>query len=240
MKTTQEELKKISTPIAIIVAGLLIMIGVMVSGYVKNNTGADKNSISAKLGISKEKIVACIEKTDAEKLFNKINTSVQSALSGLEKEDMVGTPYTIILGSNGSKAQARGALPKEELQKIISQVAEGKVDKEYEYKGSVVPTEEGDHIKGNPNAPIKLIEYSDYDCPFCKKHHSTLTNITEESNGQIAWVFRHWPIHESAVPKIITSECVNDIKGNDAFWKFSELVFEMLDTGEKPSVMEGL
>lgn len=237
MKTPQE--LKISTPLAIIVAGLLIMIGIMVSGYIKNSPSSDE-SLSRKLGISKEKLIACIEKMDSEKLFQKIETSVGNALSALTKEDAVGTPYTIIIGQNGIKAQARGALPKEELQKIISQVSSGVLDTKYEYKGNVVENEEGDHLKGNPNAPIKMIEYSDYDCPFCKRHHETLTSVVEESEGQISWVFRHWPIHESAVPKVITAECVTQIKGNDAFWKFSELVFEMLDTGEQKSVMEGL
>src|SRR3989338_5039043 len=48
-----------------------------------------------------------------------------------------------------------------------------------------------DHIVGSPTAPLVLIEYSDFQCPYCNVVHPTLKRIVEESNGQIAWVYRH-------------------------------------------------
>ena len=85
-----------------------------------------------------------------------------------------------------------------------------------------------DHIVGSPTAPLVLIEYSDFQCPYCNVVHPTLKRIVEESNGQIAWVYRHLPlesIHPSAKPAAIASECVAEQLGNDGFWKFADIIF---------------
>jgi len=96
--------------------------------------------------------------------------------------------------------------------------------------GPIRPVDEDDHIRGNPNAPIIIVEYSDYDCPFCKSYHETMNAIMSEYGtvGKVAWVYRHFPIeqlHPNAQGIALASECVADLGGNDAFWKFSDLVF---------------
>lgn len=93
------------------------------------------------------------------------------------------------------------------------------------------PVTEADHIRGNPNAPIVFVEYSDYDCPFCKNFHETMKRIMDEygSNGQVAWVYRQFPLqqlHPSAPRIAEASECVAKLGGNQAFWTFSDLIFE--------------
>jgi protein-disulfide isomerase len=87
-----------------------------------------------------------------------------------------------------------------------------------------------DHIRGNPNAPIVFVEYSDYDCPFCKDFHNTMNRILREygPSNKVAWVYRHLPLaqlHPNAPKIAIAAECVFDVAGNDAFWKFSDRVF---------------
>ncbi len=94
----------------------------------------------------------------------------------------------------------------------------------------VAPVTEADHIRGNPNAPIMVIEFSDFDCPFCKNFHETMNRIMDEygATGKVAWVYRQFPIaqlHPNA-PKIAeAAECVADLGGDEAFWKFADLVF---------------
>ncbi len=96
------------------------------------------------------------------------------------------------------------------------------------------PVDSTDYIRGNPNAPIMLVEYSDYDCPFCGQFHTTMKQIIEKygTTGKVAWVYRHFPIqqlHPNA-PKIATAaECVAELGGTPAFWSFTDLVFS-----EKP------
>src|SRR3989344_6059277 len=85
-----------------------------------------------------------------------------------------------------------------------------------------------DHIVGSLTAPLVLIEYSDFQCPFCNVVHPTLRRIVDESNGQIAWVYRHLPLeslHPNARPAALASECVAEQLGNDGFWKFADAVF---------------
>jgi protein-disulfide isomerase len=90
--------------------------------------------------------------------------------------------------------------------------------------------DETDHIRGNPNAPILLVEYSDYDCPFCKQFHDTLNQVMREygESGKVAWSYRHLPLqqlHPNAPKIAMAAECVAEIAGNDGFWKFTDRVF---------------
>jgi protein-disulfide isomerase len=115
---------------------------------------------------------------------------------------------------------------------------------EVQETGEIAPVTEKDHIRGNPNAPIVIIEYSDYDCPFCKKFHETMNQIMDEyaADGKVAWVFRHFPLeqlHPNAPKVAEASECVASLGGDDAFWKFSDLVYEDRTTNE-PSKMARL
>ncbi len=86
---------------------------------------------------------------------------------------------------------------------------------------------ENRHLYGNPEAQITIIEFSDYECPFCARLHPTLKRIVDESDGSINWEYRHLPLpmHSGAVPAAIASECVARELGNDAFWKFTDVLF---------------
>ncbi len=87
-----------------------------------------------------------------------------------------------------------------------------------------------DHILGNPAAAVMIVEYSDFDCEFCKDFHYTLNQIIANAgtNGQVAWVFRHFPlseIHPNARAHARAAECIAVTSGNDAFLKFSNALF---------------
>jgi len=85
-----------------------------------------------------------------------------------------------------------------------------------------------DHIQGSIEAPVVLIEYSDFQCPYCSLIYPTLRSIVDSSGGQIAWVMRHNPlsgIHPQATPSANASECIAEQLGNDGFWEFADRVF---------------
>ena len=71
-------------------------------------------------------------------------------------------------------------------------------------------------VIGNPDAPITIIEFSDFQCPFCAKFHmQTLPTIMDEyiNKGTVKLVFRDFPIqsiHPNAVPASIAAECANE------------------------------
>ncbi|MBL1434001.1 thioredoxin domain-containing protein [Candidatus Wolfebacteria bacterium] len=102
----------------------------------------------------------------------------------------------------------------------------------------VLPVLESDHILGNPNAKIIIIEYSDIDCPFCKQFHVTMKQIMEEygQTGEVAWVYRHFPLtslHPDAVGHAEAAECVAELGGNDSFWNFLDILFENAPGNER-------
>lgn len=103
------------------------------------------------------------------------------------------------------------------------------------------PVDDRDYVRGNPNAPILLIEYSDYDCPFCKQYHETLNQIMDEYGvtGKVAWVYRQFPIaqlHPNSPRVSQAALCVGDLGGNDAFWNFTDLIFEEREIDEATNV----
>lgn len=85
-----------------------------------------------------------------------------------------------------------------------------------------------DHIYGNPDAKISLIEYSDFQCPFCQRFHATAKQIVDQYGDDVNWVYRHWPLpsHDPmATTQALASECVAEMAGNDAFWEFGDALF---------------
>ena len=100
-----------------------------------------------------------------------------------------------------------------------------------------------DHIYGNPDAPISLVEYSDFECPFCRRFHPTTQKLVDASDGKINLVYRHFPLgfHDPGASKEAeASECVADIAGNDAFWKFIDAIYERTHSGGKGFPVEQL
>jgi len=88
---------------------------------------------------------------------------------------------------------------------------------------------ERDHIRGNPDSPVTIVEFSDFQCPFCQRFHPTVQQILKDYPDKVRWVYKHFPldqIHPQARPAAEASECVWEQKGNDGFWQFADLLFE--------------
>ncbi|MEK7155736.1 MAG: thioredoxin domain-containing protein [Patescibacteria group bacterium] len=91
--------------------------------------------------------------------------------------------------------------------------------------------QDNDHILGNPNADVIIVEYSDPECPFCKMFHETMHQVISQygENGKVAWVYRHFPIpqlHPKAQKEAEALECAAEQGGNDMFWKFTDKVYQ--------------
>lgn len=83
-----------------------------------------------------------------------------------------------------------------------------------------------DHIRGNENAKISIVEFSDFECPFCGRFHNTMQQVIEKYGDDVNWVYRHFPlesIHANARPAAIASECAAE---QGKFWEFTDAVFE--------------
>ncbi len=103
-------------------------------------------------------------------------------------------------------------------------------------------SEDDDAVLGNKDAPVTIIEFSDYQCPFCRKFWTeTLPELKENyiDTGKVKLVYRDFPIdslHPSAAPAAIAAECVREKEGDEAYFKYHDKIFEeqnILDSGSK-------
>ncbi len=102
---------------------------------------------------------------------------------------------------------------------------------------------EQDHIYGNPNAPVSLIEYSDFECPYCKTFHHTPRKIVDAYQGKVNWVYRHYPLqfhNPGAQKQAEASECAAELGGNEAFWKYADTLYERTTSNGKGFPVEQL
>lgn len=107
-----------------------------------------------------------------------------------------------------------------------------------EKEASVRPVSKDDHILGNPNAPVVIVEYSDFECPFCKTFHATMQEImrTYGKDGKVAWVYRHFPLeqlHARATNEALASECVAELGGNEKFWTYIDRIFAVTPSNDQ-------
>lgn len=94
--------------------------------------------------------------------------------------------------------------------------------------GPVKTVSKDEHIRGGSNPDVYVIEYSDFECPFCKQHEPSIQQALKEFGDKIAVVYRNYPLsfHANAEKEAEASECVAELGGNDAYWKFNDAIYE--------------
>jgi protein-disulfide isomerase len=118
-------------------------------------------------------------------------------------------------------------------------------------KQAVAAVTDADHIFGNPNAAVKIVEYADLECPYCKQFHETMHQVMDfyGPSGNVAWVYRPFPlaqIHSKAPVEAQAAECAAEQGGSDAFFKYIDRVYEVtpsengLDLNQLPVIAEGV
>jgi protein-disulfide isomerase/copper chaperone CopZ len=87
-----------------------------------------------------------------------------------------------------------------------------------------------DHIRGDFNAPITLVEFSDFECPFCARHFPTLNKILSDYKGKVRLVYKHFPLgfHPNAQKAAEASECAAE---QGKFWEYHDKLFENFQNG---------
>lgn len=93
----------------------------------------------------------------------------------------------------------------------------------------VTPLTSRDHLRGDKNARILLIEYSDLECPFCKRFHTEVQKAVDSFPKEAAWVYRHFPLdqlHSKADKEAEATECAAQLGGEESFWKMVDKIFE--------------
>lgn len=112
------------------------------------------------------------------------------------------------------------------------QVVEAPQPTQSPYTRYDIPTE-GFPSRGPEDAEITIVEFSDFECPFCRRFHDqTYQDLLEAYPGKIRFVYRNLPltsIHPNAMPAAIASLCAND---QNAYWEFHDKLFSNEALGE--------
>ena len=206
------------------VVGFFILLGLVVN---KDDNGDDSNGLSAanplvaiakELGVNSKKLNKCIE---ADKFADKIASDSRSGQDAGAR----GTPYNVIL-SGDLKVVIPGALPYSQVQEMLATIMAGGTPENNDPNLNIEGIRDGDRVLGDKGAPITIVEYSDLDCPYCKRFHGTMHQVIDNYDN-VNWVFRHFPLpqlHPDATNKAKTAECVGDVAGEDKFWEFIDVL----------------
>lgn len=129
-------------------------------------------------------------------------------------------------------------MPAQDTNKVIDDKKQvNEVPSENVSQVPVAPINTTDHVRGNvQTAMLTIVEYSDLECPFCKTFHATIQKAVAKYPGKIAWVYRHFPLdslHPKARNEARATECVASIGGNDAFWKYLDMIFANTPSNNK-------
>lgn len=123
--------------------------------------------------------------------------------------------------------QIRGLL---HVQKLVANATSSNKVELYLKRPTALPLNvktEGESTWGDPNAPIKLVEFSDFQCPYCAEGKTRLLELKKLYGKKLFVVFKHFPLpmHPQARPAHEASLCVEE-QGSDKFWKYHDMLFD--------------
>ena len=198
-------------------------------------------TIADKIGMQWDAVKTAI---DGNKYMDKIDQSMELAMDLQAR----GTPHFFVNGRRLSGAQPFESFKKlidEELAKAKALVAKGtpkaKVYEEIIKEGKEPPPPEKKEVpapdasmpfKGGANAKVVIQEFSDFECPFCKRVGPTIEELEKEYGNKIKIVWRQNPLsfHQHAQLAAEATVEAFEQKGNGAFWKFHDKLFEAQGT----------
>ena len=113
-----------------------------------------------------------------------------------------------------------------ESKKIVAQVENNNNNNDYVAPSAKdIEVSSTDHIRGNVNADITIVEYSDFQCPYCSRFHTTMQEVIENFGDKVRWVYKHFPldsIHPYARKAAEASECAGE---QNKFWEYNDELF---------------
>jgi protein-disulfide isomerase len=86
-----------------------------------------------------------------------------------------------------------------------------------------------DHIRGAVDAPVTLVEYGDYECPYCGRAAPVIRALIDEFDGRMRFVFRHLPLPDVHPNAALAAEAAEAAGAQGAFWTMHDLLFAHQD-----------
>ena len=93
----------------------------------------------------------------------------------------------------------------------------------------VRPISERDHIQGSLDAPVGLVEYGDYECPFCARAYWIVKAIQQRLNDQVCFAYRNFPLANIHLHAERAAEAAEAAGAQDRFWEMHDILYENQD-----------
>ncbi len=115
----------------------------------------------------------------------------------------------------------------ENVRKTLANLTSGLTDpNQAQMEPSDVPVSSNDAIRGDPGAPVTIVEFSDFDCPYCKQEASVLSDLLARYGGKVRLVYRDYPVHATAARAAEAARCAQD---QGKFWEMHDWLFQNTD-----------
>ncbi len=194
-----------------------------------SGSGPKVADIAKALGLDYDKFKTCSESS-------KYASKVQADETEGQAAGGQGTPYTIIIGPKGETVPVNGAYPFAVVDGVINRMMGKTVANADQLpkaeKVTIRPAQKEELARGNSNAKITIVEYSDMECPFCKNFHNTMQQVMATHEKNVKWVYRHFPLdslHEKARPEANMAECARE---QGKFWEFTDSIFKVTPSND--------
>ena len=90
----------------------------------------------------------------------------------------------------------------------------------------ILPVGKRDHVRGPKEAPVTLVEYGDFECPFCGQAYGDLKEIEAEMGPRLRFVFRNFPLTELHLHAEHAAEAAEAAGAQGKFWEMHDRLFE--------------
>ena len=101
-----------------------------------------------------------------------------------------------------------------------------------------IPVDSQDHVQGDINAPLMLVEYGDYECPHCRLAHPIVKRLQKRLGTKLGYVFRNFPLNQIHPYAEIAAESAEFAASHGQFWPMHDAIFERQDELGAPMLLE--
>jgi protein-disulfide isomerase len=101
-----------------------------------------------------------------------------------------------------------------------------------------IPVSEADHIQGSAQAPVTLLEYGDYQCPYCGRAYPIIKDLQATLGSKLRFVFRNFPLTKAHPYAELAAEAAEAAAASGKFWEMHDTLYENQEALSEESLVE--